>query len=383
MIYFDNSATTKPSQGVVAIMERVLKEDFGNPSSMHMKGMEAENYIKDAAGKLAKILHCKEKELIFTSGGTESNNMAIIGTAFAKKRRGKHIITSAMEHASVYEPMRFLEEEGFEVTYLPGNEKEVVDLEALKAALRPDTILVSIMQVNNETGRLSRVEEIGKILHEYNPEIVYHVDAIQSFGKYQINPKKQGIDLLSVSGHKIHGPKGSGFLYCREKLTIKPLILGGGQQAGMRSGTENVPAIAGMGEAAKEIYDHFEEVQGHLYDLKNTMISELLKLPDVTVNSFCGQDSAPHIVSASFKGVRSEVLLHALEGKGVYVSSGSACSSNHPAISKTLQTIHVPEELLDSTIRFSFCEENTEEEIETTIEILKELLPMLRKFTRH
>lgn len=239
------------------------------------------------------------------------------------------------------------------------------------------------MYVNNEIGAVEPIEEIGHIIKDYNPDIVYHVDAIQAYGKYKIYPKKLGIDLLSVSGHKIHGPKGSGFLFINDKTRIKPIIYGGGQQKGMRSGTENVPAIAGLATAVKLIYNNdFESKIAHLYELKDYFIDELEKLPDVQVNSKKGMDSAPQIVSASFKGVRAEVLLHSLEDKGIYVSSGSACSSNKPGLSNTLVAIGLDKELLDSTLRFSFCYETTKEELEYTIETLKQLLPMLRKYTR-
>ena len=332
-----------------------------------MKGVDAEKYIREAKEVIAKTLKCQDKEILFTSGGTESNNMAIIGTAMANKRKGMHCIVSSVEHSSVKEPFNFLEKEGFRITYLPVDKDGIVDIEALKDALDDETILVSVMYVYKD----------------YNPDIVYHVDAIQAYGKYKIYPKKLGIDLLSVSGHKIHGPKGSGFLFINDKTRIKPIIYGGGQQKGMRSGTENVPAIAGLATAVKLIYNNdFESKIAHLYELKDYFIDELEKLPDVQVNSKKGTDSAPQIVSASFKGVRAEVLLHSLEDKGIYVSSGSACSSNKPGLSNTLVAIGLDKELLDSTLRFSFCYETTKEELEYTIETLKQLLPMLRKYTR-
>lgn len=381
--YLDNSATTRCNEEVVETVVNLLKNDYGNPSSKHMKGVEAEKYIKEAKEVIAKTLKCQDKEILFTSGGTESNNMAIIGTAMANKRKGMHCIVSSVEHSSVKEPFNFLEKEGFRITYLPVNKDGVVDIEALKNALCEETILVSIMYVNNEIGTIEPIEEIGHIVKEYNQDIVYHVDAIQAYGKYKIYPKKLNIDLLSVSGHKIHGPKGSGFLFINDKTRIKPIIYGGGQQKGMRSGTENVPAIAGLATAIKLIYnDTFDDKIKHLYELKDYLIDELLKLEDVTVNSKKGIDSAPQIVSASFKGIRAEVLLHSLEEKGIYVSSGSACSSNKPGLSNTLVAINLDKELLDSTLRFSFCYETTKEELEYTVEALKELLPVLRRFTR-
>ena len=380
--YFDNSATTRVLEPVVAAIEEMMTVNYGNPSSRHILGVRAENAVKQAAAEVAKTLKVKDKEILFTSGGTESNNLALIGTALANKRAGRHIITTNIEHASIYNPMEFLEEMGFEVTYLTVDEKGHISLEELKNAIRPDTILVSVMYVNNEVGAVEPVEEIGKLVHSAGEHIVFHVDAIQAYGKFQIRPKKQGIDLLSVSGHKLHGPKGVGFLYIDEHVKIRPIIYGGGQQRGMRSGTENVPGIVGMGVAAREAYDHFEEKVAHLYQLKDHMLERLSEIEGAYANSYPGKESAPQVVSVSFSGVRSEVLLHALEDKGIYVSSGSACSSNHPAVSGTLKGIGVKRELLDSTLRFSFGRFNTLEEVDYCIETLKELLPVLRRYQR-
>lgn len=380
--YFDNSATTRVFDSVKDIVVKAMTEDYGNPSAKHRKGMEAEQYVRQAAARVAKTLKVKEKEILFTSGGTESNNMALIGTAMANHRAGKHIISTRIEHASVYNPLAFLEEQGFEVTYLSVDGHGHISLEELEAAIRPDTILVSIMYVNNEIGAVEPVEEIAKRIKKKNPAILFHVDAIQAYGKFVIRPKRQGIDLLSVSGHKIHAPKGIGFLYVDSRVKIKPLIYGGGQQRGMRSGTENVPGIAGLGEAAREMYQNHGEKMKQLYELKDYMIKRLDEVEGTTVNSLSGELSAPQIVSASFSGVRSEVLLHALEDKGIYVSSGSACSSNHPAVSGTLKGIGVKQELLDSTLRFSFGVFNTKDEVDICIAALKELLPVLRRYQR-
>lgn len=381
-VYFDNSATTKVFDCVRDIVVKTMTEDYANPSAKHKKGMEAEQYIRRAAAQIAKTLKVQEKEILFTSGGTESNNMALIGTAMANQRAGKHLITTRIEHASVYNPMAWLEQQGFEVTYLGVDEKGHISLEELREAVRPDTILVSVMHVNNEIGAIEPVEEIGAMLHAMNPSILFHVDAIQSYGKLQIRPKKAHIDLLSASGHKIHGPKGVGFLYIDQRVKIHPLIYGGGQQRDLRSGTENVPGIAGMGAAAEEIYRDHEEKMERLTGLKDYFISRMGEIPEAVVNSLPGKAGAPQIVSVSFSGVRSEVLLHALEDKGIYVSSGSACSSNHPAISGTLKAVGVKRELLDSTLRFSFGMFNTREEADYTIEMLKELLPVLTRYRR-
>ncbi|MFW5629283.1 MAG: cysteine desulfurase family protein [Acetivibrio ethanolgignens] len=384
--YLDNGATTQPFASVREVMLKTLEEDFGNPSSLHTKGVEAEKYVKEAKEQIAKSLKADPKEIVFTSGGTESNNMALIGGALANQRAGKHIITTGIEHASVHNPLIFLEAMGFEVTYLPVDAKGHIRLPELLETIREDTILVSIMYVNNEIGAVMDIEAIGKAIKEKKPDIVFHVDAIQAYGKYRIYPKRLNIDLLSVSGHKIHGPKGIGFLYIRDKVKIKPIIYGGEQQKGMRSGTENVPGIAGLSQAVKEIYDNHEEKIKGLYELKKYFIEEIEKLPGTTVNGIQGlsiEQTAPHIISVSFEGVRSEVLLHALEDKAIYVSSGSACSSNHPAISGTLRGIGVKKELLDSTLRFSLSVLTTKEELDLALEALEELLPILRRYTRH
>ena len=308
--------------------------------------------------------------------------MALIGTALANRRAGNHLITTCIEHASIYNTMSFLEEQGFRVTYLPVDHNGIVSPDALREAICDETILVSVMYVNNEMGAVEPIEEIGKIIKEKKPGAYFHVDAIQAYGKYVIRPKRQGIDLLSVSGHKIHGPKGVGFLYMDERVKIKPLIYGGGQQKGLRSGTENVPGCAGLGAAVKEIYRDHEAKVEKLYALKDRLVSGLSKMDGVTVLGLTGRDSAPQIVSAAFEGVRAEVLLHALEDRGVYVSSGSACSSTHPGVSGTLRGIGLKAELLDSVLRFSFGLFNTEDEVDYCLAQLQELLPILRKYRR-
>ena len=290
--YLDNSATTRCSDRACQLMVDLLTKDYGNPSSLHMKGIEAERFVETAKKKIAKTLRVSEKEIIFTSGGTESNNLAIIGAAMANRRAGNHIITTSIEHASVENPMEFLKEQGFEITYLSVDENGIISLEELEEAVTEQTILVSMMQVNNEIGAIEPVAEAAELIKKKNPDTLIHVDAIQSYGKMYIYPKKLGIDMLSVSGHKIHGPKGSGFLWVKEKTKLKPLILGGGQQKGMRSGTENVPAIAGLGEAAEEIYENLDEKRAHLYGLKQRFIDGIEKLEGTHVNGKTGEDSA-------------------------------------------------------------------------------------------
>lgn len=378
--YFDNSATTKVLDCVKDAVVDAMCVNYGNAAAKHRKGVEAENLIREAKKAIADTLKVQEKEILFTSGGTESNNTALIGTALANRRAGKHLITTGVEHPSIYNTMSFLEEMGFEVTYLPVDHLGHISLEDLEKAIREDTILVSVMYVNNEVGAVEPIEAISQCIKKKNPKTLFHVDAIQAYGKYKIRPKKQGIDLLSVSGHKIHAPKGVGFLYIGDGVKIRPILFGGGQQKGMRSGTENVPGCVGLGVAAREAYKDFDARIEKLYTLREHLIAGLKPLGGVTINGSEDRTNAPQIVSASFEGVRSEVLLHALEDKGVYVSSGSACSSNHPGISGTLKGIGVKKELLDSTIRFSLGDLNTEEEVDYAIGVLGELLPVLRRY---
>lgn len=380
--YFDNSATTRCFEEVKDIVVKTMMEDFGNPSAMHQKGVDAEGYVKESARILSQILKVTEKEILFTSGGTESNNLALIGGALANKRSGNHIITTAVEHAAVSQPIAFLKEQGFEVTILPVDERGVVKLDALEKALRPDTILVSTMMVNNETGAVMPVEKIGAMVQEKSPKALYHVDAIQAFGKYRIYPKKWGIHLLSVSGHKIHGPKGVGFLYINSKAKVQPLILGGGQQNGMRSGTDNVPGIAGLGVASKMMYQNFDEKIEHLYQLKERMAKGLSKIDDVVINGMPVIEGAPHILSVSFLGIRSEVLLHTLENRNIFVSAGSACSSHKRKPSATLSAMGMSNVQIENTVRISFSEENTFEEVDYCLEVLNEVLPMLKRYAR-
>ncbi len=380
--YLDNSATTQCSQEAADLMMRLLREDYGNPSSLHNRGMEAENYVKEARKRIAQTLKVNEKEIYFTSGGSESNNLAIVGSALANKRSGMHVITTMIEHPSVANPFAYLEELGFAVTYLPVDAYGCISLEDLQEAMCSDTILVSMMHVNNEIGAVEPIEEAARVIKQKNPNCLFHVDAIQSYGKFRIYPKRMGIDLLSVSGHKIHGPKGSGFLFVRDKVKVHPLILGGGQERGMRSGTENVPAIAGLGQAAMEIYQNFESNQTRMYHLRDYFIQEVEQIDGVSVNGHKDHSNAPHIVSVSVSGVRSEVLLHALEDRQIYVSAGSACSSNKPAVSRTLQSIGLKRELLESTVRFSFSVHTTKEEIDYALEAMRGLVPMLAKYRR-
>lgn len=392
-VYLDNSATTKATKEVRDLVAKVLYEDYGNPSSMHRIGIKAEQYMKDAASIIAGNLKVEPKEIIFTSGGTEANNLALIGTALANKRRANHIITTRIEHPSVHQTVVYLEENGFEVSFAPVDASGKLIKEKLYEMIKDNTLMVSVMYVNNEIGSVQDIAELSSEMKKRKKDLIFHVDAVQAFGKYRIFPKRMGIDLLSFSGHKIHGPKGIGALYVSSDVKINPTIFGGGHQRGLRSGTENVPAIAGLGQAVTELYTDFETKISKMYLLKQRFLRGISKLEGVTVNGLpmeCTDifemeqllKTAPHIMNVSFSGVRSEVLLHALEDKGVYVSAGSACSSHHPTPSVALTAIGLPKELLESTLRFSMSEYTTEEEIDYTLEQLKELLPVLRRYTR-
>ena len=324
--YLDNSATTRVYPEVAQLMTRIMCEDYGNPSSMHRKGVEAEQYIRYAKETLAGLLKVNEKEILFTSGGTESDNTALIGCAMANIRRGKHIITTRIEHPAILQTCKYLESQGFEVTYLGVDKSGRIRLEDLKDAMRKDTILVSIMYVNNEIGAVQPIAEAAALIKKMNPGTLFHVDAVQAFGKFRILPKRMGIDLMSVSGHKIHGPKGVGFLYVSDKVKMNPITYGGGQQKNMRSGTENVPGIAGLAKAAEMMYEAFDEDVERLFAIKEYFVENVQKIDGIQVNGLLPDASdirgtAPHVVSVSMAGVRSEVVLHALEDKGIYISA--------------------------------------------------------------
>lgn len=381
-VYLDNSATTRCFDDAAQLMRTIMCEDYGNPSSMHHKGVEAEQYLRYAKETIAKILKVNEKEIVFTSGGTESDNIAVIGTAMANHRRGRHLITTAIEHPAILQPMAYLENQGFQVTYLPVDSEGRISLKDLERAIREDTILVSIMHTNNEIGSVQPIAEAGALIKRVNPKTLFHVDAVQGFGKFRIYPAKMQIDMLSVSAHKIHGPKGIGFLYIREGTKVSPIIYGGGQQKDMRSGTENVPAIAGLAKAAELVYANLDKDMDRMYELREMFIRGVSDIENVKVNGCLDREGAAHIVSLSVRGVRSEVLLHALEERGIYVSAGSACSAKKQQTSATLKAIGIEKDLLDSTIRFSFSVFTTKEEIQYTIQVLSEVIPALRKYMR-
>jgi len=389
-IYLDNSATTRVFPEVAELMSKIMLEDYGNPSSMHNKGLEAEKYVTGAVKAIAKVLKVQEKEIYFTSGGTESDNLALIGSAMANKRAGMHIITTKIEHPAILNTAAYLAELGFEIDYLSVDEYGVISLDELKAKLRPDTILVSVMHVNNEVGSVQPIAKIGELVKANNPATLFHVDAVQGFGKELILPRKMNVDMLSVSGHKIHGPKGVGILYVNEKVKIKPISYGGGQQKGLRSGTLNVPGIAGIALATTMITDKLDEERENLFSLKSFFLTEAAKLDKVTVNGcrigengeFLVQETAPHIMNISVRGLRSEVMLHALEERGVFVSAGSACASHSKKESSTLKSMGADAKTMDGALRFSMSMFTTREELEYALKSLKEVIEIYGRFIR-
>lgn len=382
-VYFDNSATTKPSIEVIESMNGVLERYFGNPSSLHHLGAEAEQLLNKSKELVAKLLGVHAAEIVFTSGGTESNNLAIQGVAFGYQQRGKHLITSQVEHASVYETFQALEKNfGFEVTYLPVDIHGVVSLEDVKQAIREDTILVSIMHVNNELGSIQPILEIGKLMQKY-PKALFHVDQVQGFGKAPLSIRESHIDLLSLSGHKLHAPKGTGLLFVKHNVHLYPLFHGGQQQRGIRPGTENIPGIVAMAKALRIVKDNEQQHIAHLLQLKVKTVKVLQQLDGVSINSPLSQEiSAPHIINASFKGLKPEVLIHALEEKGIYVSTKSACSSKIQKASRTLMACGLSEERANSTLRISFSINNTVQEVDYFAEVMHQLVPYYKKIMK-
>lgn len=382
-VYLDHAATTACRKEVAEKMSELMCVHYGNPSSLHKKGFEAEKEATRSRETIAGLLKVDAKEIYFTSGGTESDNMAIFGAAACRRRSGKHVITTMIEHPAVLECMKKLETDGYELTAVRPDSAGIVRPETIRSAMRPDTILVSVMHVNNEVGSVQPLEQIGEVIREVQPNALFHSDCVQSFGKYVLRPKKWGIDLLSISSHKCHGPKGVGALYIREGVNLPPLMYGGGHQRGMRPGTENVPGAVGFAMAASLCYEQLEQKTERLYTLRSRLTDGLQAIGGVHIHGG-GQreETAPHIVSVSFQDVSAEVLLHTLEESGIYVSSGSACSSNHPSLSHVLQAMEAPAQTLRSTIRFSFGEGTTAEEIDYTLQCLYNCVPVLRRFVR-
>lgn len=382
MIYFDNAATTRALPEVAEKMTYMLCENFGNPASVSVMGLEVEKEIRKAANILANGIRAKEEEIFFTSGGTEGDNWAIYGTAEGYARAGKHLITTKIEHPAVTNPMKALQEKGYDVTFLSVDKKGHISLEELENAIRPDTILVSVILVNNETGTIQDAEAIGKLVKEKNPNTLFHVDAVQAFGKYPIDVQKMKVDLLTMSGHKIHGPKGVGMLYMRKGLKVRPLLLGGGQQKGQRAGTENGAGVAALGVAADMAFRGMQENLAHIKEVKKTLLDGILEMPDTQLNGDDLDTASPYVLNVTFKGVRSEVLLHSLESKGIFVSAGSACDSRKKIGSPVLTAMGLPFEEIEGAVRFSFCRYNTVEEAKECLQVLKETVPFLRRMNR-
>lgn len=381
MIYLDNASTTKPSE---AVKNKVIEamELFGNPSSMHRLGIEAEKAVKSAASSIASVLGVRGQNIYFTSGGTESNNTAILGYCRMNRKKGRHIITTAVEHPSVLSPFEVLRAEGFEVTHIGVDSGGVIDMDAFERALRPDTIFVSVMLVNNEVGSIQPVERLKAVMRTRSPEAALHTDAVQGFAKLACSPRSCGIDMLSLSGHKIHAVKGIGALYIADNIRLAPLLGGGGQQKNIRSGTENVPGIAALGAAAEEMKKNYEPSRvSHMRELLRDKI--LAEIPDVRINEAAEEENrAGHILNVSFMGIKAEILLHSLENHEIYVSTGSACSTHKPQPSHVLTAMGRTREEIMGAVRFSLSEDITEDDIEVTAAALKDETAKIRRYMR-
>ncbi|MBS4959595.1 MAG: cysteine desulfurase [Clostridiales bacterium] len=382
-VYFDNAATTRISDTVAAKMTDIMLHHYANPASASVIGFQSEKIITEARRTLANFINAKEEEIYFTSGGSEGDNWAIRGTAKGYHRSGKHIITTSIEHPAVTQTCRSLEQDGYEITYLSVDAHGHISLNELKSAIREDTILVSIICINNETGTVQQIEKIGKTVKEQNPKTLFHTDAVQGFGKIHIDVQKSKIDLLTASAHKIHGPKGVGFLYMKNGLKVKPLITGGEQQRNMRAGTENTAGSAALALAAKEAYEHFEENTAKVSSIKSYLAEHILsEIEDTSLNGDLLDSASPYVLNISFKNIRSEVLLHTLEERGICVSAGSACNSKNKHLSPVLTAMGIEESLITGAIRFSFSKYNTLEEAEYCMKVLREVVPFLRKYNR-
>lgn len=363
MIYFDNSATTLIDREVLKTYQIVSEQFMGNPSSLHLIGEKAHEILEQSRQQIADLMHVKPTEIFFTSGGTEGDNWAIKGTAIAKRTFGKHLITSQVEHPAVIQSMQQLEKLGFEVTYLPVNRQGQVDPAVLKAAIRTDTILVSIMAVNNEIGAIQPIDAIAEVLADY-PNIHFHVDAVQAIGKgLAAILRNERIDLLSFSGHKFHAPRGVGFLYKKQGKQIAPLLSGGGQERDLRSGTENVAAITAMSKALRLLLTDEAAKVHNQQSLKASLLQHLKTIEQVVLFSFDNPDFAPHILCFAIKGVRGETIVHAFEEHGIYISTTSACSSKKGIQSSTLKAMNVQESIATSAVRVSLDEHNTKDEV--------------------
>lgn len=371
MIYFDNSATTKIHPDALATYQKVSESYFGNPSSLHDLGETTSHLLSQSRSQIAQLMGVTPEEIYFTSGGTEGDNWVIKGTAFEKAPYGKHLITTSIEHPAVRESMKQLEKMGWEVTYLSVNSEGVISVEELKQALRKDTVLVSVMAVNNEMGSIQPIKEIGEVLKDY-PSVHFHVDAVQSIGKMnlELGPNSR-IDMAVFSGHKFHAPRGVGFTYVKKGRQLSPLLSGGGQETGRRSGTENLPAIVAMAKALRLLLTEEKQKQAHMAKLIRQLRHEIEDLENITI--FTPNDAVSHILCFGIAGIRGEVTVHALEEKGMYLSTTSACSSRSGTESSTLLAMGIPKDIAETAVRVSLSDENTEQEMQTFIEALKQV----------
>ncbi len=381
-IYLDNCSTTKPREEVIEKMIHALREDYGNPSSLHRLGFNIEKKVDQVREDIAKLIRVSKNEIYFTSGGTESNNLAIQSIVNKYNRLGQHIITTGVEHPSVLNVMRYYEQQGFDVTYLKIDKNGIISLDELRKSIRDDTILISVMQVNNEIGSIQPTWEIKKILNEKKSKALIHVDGVQAFGKIPLDISNWGIDTFSFSGHKVYGPKGIGGLYINKDLKLNPIVFGGNQEKGIRSGTENVPGIIGLGKAVQILDKNFDKEREHVKGIKIYLANRLKEeIDDIRINSPLDDNGSPYVLNVSFGHVRGEVLLHYLEDKGIYVSTGSACSSKGHGQSHVLLALGLSKSEIEGAIRFCFSYENTKDDIDYTIEILKNSVEEIRQIT--
>ncbi|EPZ37770.1 cysteine desulfurase [Anoxybacillus ayderensis] len=380
MMYLDNSATTKPFPEVLQSFFKVASDYFGNPSSLHGLGMQAERLLTQAREQMAHLLGVKSTEIIFTSGGTEGNNLAIKGVAWQHQQRGRHIITTAIEHPSVTEACKQLEQLGFQVTYVPVDERGIVSPSHIEQALRDDTILVSVMHVNNEVGTIQPIEQIGMLLKNY-PKVLFHVDGVQGAAKVPLDLKRANVDLYTISAHKFHGLKGAGALYVREGVRLSPLLSGGAQEMQLRSGTENVAAIVAMAKALRLSVEKYKEASVRLEQIKRAIMDRLQAIEGVSVHTPLEQ-SAPHIIHFSLEGIKSEAFVHELEKQHIYVSTTSACSSRKKAPSKTLLAMGVERTRAERSIRISLSYEQQMDHIPIIMDAIERAYERLKIVAR-
>lgn len=379
-VYLDNSATTRPYPSVVQAVNRAMEAEYGNPSSLHRMGLEAEQIVKESRAVIARSLCASPKNIYFTSGGTESDNTALFSAWESRKRQGKRIITSQVEHPAVLRTCEKLEKMGADVVYLPVDGQGILELDVFREALNEDTILVSLMHVNNETGAVMPVSEVAEILHRRNHSAIFHTDAVQSYGKLDLDVRACPVDMISLSAHKIHGPKGIGALYIREGLTLQPYVYGGGQESGFRSGTENVPGIAGFAQAAREQWKDPEGRRAYVAEVKAYLLKRLTEeVPDLSLHT--PEQSAPSVLNIGFLGCKGEVLLHMLEQADIFVSTGSACSSKKSG-SHVLAAMGLDRAQIEGAIRFSFSEENTKEQMDHVVDVIGKAIAGQRRLRK-